>query len=147
MCVTTLRKNIKKLKTRFFLRLRNRGFKKYTLVKLFSKITYAQRNELLKKDTPLSNVCESVTFQQAEWRMILDGERACASSQEEIGNEATCALTTLNALNSINDNSTNNATNPDNRAETSRYSRVTSPKGWILFFSPPRLFTLKILAK
>ena len=40
-----------------------------------------------------------------------------------------------------------NATNPDNRAETSRHSRVTSPEGWILVFSPPRLFTLKILAK
>ena len=79
--------------------------------------------------------------------MILDGKRTYASSQEEIGNEATSALTALNALNSINNNSTNNATNPDNRAETSHHSRVTSPEGWILVFSPPRLFTLKILAK
>ena len=116
-------------------------------MKLFSKITYAQRNELLKKDTPLSNSCETGTFQEAEKRMILDGERVYASSQEEIRDEATSALTALNALNSINNNSTNNATNPDNRAETSRHSRVTSPEGWILVFSPPRLFTLKILAK
>ena len=115
-------------------------------MKLSSKITYAQRNELLKKDTPLSNICKSITFQEAERKMILDGERVYASSQEEIGDKATSALTALNALNSIN-NSTNNATNPDNRTEISRHSRVTSPEGWILVFSPPRLFTLKILAK
>ena len=36
-----------KLKTGFFLRLRNRGFKRCVLMKLFSKITYAQRKELL----------------------------------------------------------------------------------------------------
>jgi len=136
----TEEKNFKKLKTRFFLRLRNRNFKKYTLMKLFSKITYAQRNEVLKTDTPLSNVCESVTFQEAERKMILDGERVFASSQEEIGDKATSALTALNALNSIINNSTN-ATNPDNRAETSRHSRFTSPEGWILVFSPPRLST------
>ena len=39
----TEEKNFKKLRTRFFLRLRNRGFKKYTLMKLFSKITYSQK--------------------------------------------------------------------------------------------------------
>ena len=91
MCFTTLRKkNFKKLKTRFFLWLCNRGFKKYTLMKLFSKITYAQRNELLKKDTPLSNICEPITFQEAERRMILDGERALASSQEDAGVAPCC---------------------------------------------------------
>ena len=39
-------KKIKKLKTHFALRLRNRGFKKYTLMKLFSKITYSQKTLL-----------------------------------------------------------------------------------------------------
>ena len=54
-------------------------------------------------------------------------------------------------LQALNNNATNNnnmtATNPDSRAETSRHSRVTSSEGWILVFSPPRFFTLKILAK
>ena len=79
----TEEKNFKKLKVRFFLRLRNRGFRKYMLSKLFSKITYAQRDELLKIDTPLSNALNSVTLQEAERRMILDGEKALAASQEE----------------------------------------------------------------
>ena len=45
----TEEKNFKKLRVRFFLRLRTRGFRKYTLTKLFSKVTYSQRNGLLKK--------------------------------------------------------------------------------------------------
>ena len=104
----TKEKNFKKLKTRFFLRLRNRGFKKYTLMKLFSKITYAQRNELLKIDTPLSNTCDSVTLLEAERRMILIGERALESSQEEHGVAATSALTAFHALNNFNNNTNNN---------------------------------------
>ena len=71
-------------------------------MKLFSKITYAQRNELLKKDTPLSNIYESVTFQEAERRMILKGERALASSQEDHGVAATSVPTALHALNNTN---------------------------------------------
>ena len=46
----TEEQNFRKLKTRFFVRLRNRGLRKCVLMKLFSKITYAQRNELLKID-------------------------------------------------------------------------------------------------
>ena len=76
----TEEKNFKKLWVRFFLRLRNRGFRKYMLSKLFSKITYTQRDELLKKDIPLSNALNSVTLQEAEKRMILDGEKALAAS-------------------------------------------------------------------
>ena len=37
----TKEKNFKQLRVHFFLRLRNRGFRKYTLTKLFSKVTYA----------------------------------------------------------------------------------------------------------
>ena len=120
-------------------------------MKLFSKITYAQRNELLKKDAPLLNVCEPITFQEAERRMLRDGERAFANSQEEHGDEATSVPTALNS--SINNNNINNsykntnATHPENKAETSRNSRIASLEGWILVFSPPWLFTLKILAK
>ena len=115
-------------------------------MKFFSKITYAQRNELLKKDSPLSNMCEPITFQEAERRMLLDGERAFANSQEEQGDEATSVLPALNnSINNINMNT--NATNPESRAETSRHPRSASLEGWILVFSPPRPFTLKILAK
>ena len=81
----TEEKNFKKLRVRFFLRLRNRGFRKYTLTKLFSKVTYAQRNELLKKETPLSNAITSVTLQEAEMRLHLDGERILRASQGERG--------------------------------------------------------------
>ena len=129
----TEEKNFKKLRVRFFLRLRNRGFRKYTLKKLFSKITYAQRNELLKKDTPLSNAFYSVTLQEAEKRVILDGERMWAASQEET--EAVETTAGLAHSNSTNNN--NNITNQDSMAEISRHSRALSPEGWNLVFSPP----------
>ena len=77
----TEEKNFKKLKTQFFLRLRNRGFKKYLLLKLFSKITYAQRNELLNKEKLFSNNCEPVTYQEAERRLLREGEQLFAQSQ------------------------------------------------------------------
>ena len=133
----TEEKNFKKLRVRFFLRLRNRGFRKYTLKKLFSKITYAQRNELLKKDTPLSNAIYSVTLQEAEKRVILDGERMWAASQEET--EAVGTTVGLAHSNSTN----NNITNQDSMAKISRHSRTLSPEGWNLVFSPPRLCIFK----
>ena len=82
----TEEKNFKKLKTQFFLRLRNRGFKKYLLLKLFSKITYAQRNKLLNKEELFSNDCEPVTYQEAEKRLLREGEQLFAQSQ---GDEVT----------------------------------------------------------
>ena len=111
------------------------------LSKLFSKITYTQRDELLKIDAPLSNVLNSVTLQEAEKRMILDGEKALAASQEEAKAEDIPALTELLAHN-LNNNSTNNNnrhTDPRNTAGTSRHSRVLSIEGWNLVFSPPWL--------
>jgi hypothetical protein len=77
----TEEKNFKKLKTQFFLRLRNRGFKKYLLLKLFSKITYAQRNKLLNKEKCFSNDCEPVTYQEAEKKLLREGEQLFAQSQ------------------------------------------------------------------
>ena len=129
---------------RFFLRLRNRGFRKYMLSKLFSKITYAQRDELLKIDAPLSNALNSVTLQEAERRMILDGEKALAASQEEAKAKDIPARMELLAHNHNNNtNSTNNNnshhTDPRNTAGTSRHSRVLSIEGWNLVFSPPWL--------
>ena len=137
MRYNTEEKNFKKLRVRFFLRLRNRGFRKYTLTKLFSKITYAQRNELLKTDTPLSNICNSVTLQEAEKRMLLDGEKSLAASQEEPEAAVMPDHTALHA----NNNNTNNNHNTTNqsRANISHHSRVFSSEGWNLVFSPPWL--------
>ena len=104
---------------------------------MFSKITYAQRNELLKKDTPLSNICESVNFQEAERRMILDGERALASSQEDHGVAATSVPTALHVLNNLTNTHSMTATHLDSKAETSCHLRIASLDGWILVFSLP----------
>ena len=111
------------------------------LTKLFSKVTYAQRNELLKTDTPLSNVCNSVTLQEAEKRMLLDGEKSLAASQEETEDAAIPVHKALHANNNTNINN-NNMTN-QNRANASRHSRVLSPEGWNLVFSPPQLCTIE----
>ena len=135
----TEEKNFKKLRVRFFLRLRNRGFRKYMLSKLFSKITYTQRDELLKKDTPLSNAFNSVTLQEAEKRMILDSEKALAASQEEAKAEDIPAHMVLLAHNNSTTNNNSNRTDPRNTAGTSRHSRVLSNEGWNLVFSPPWL--------
>ena len=132
----TEEKNFKKLRVRFFLRLRNRGFKKYMLKKLFSKVTYAQRNELLKTDnSPLSNGCNSVTLQEAEKRMLHEGEKRLAASQGETEDADT---TVHRALHANNNNINNNNNTNQNKANVSRHSRVLSPKGWNLVFSPPQ---------
>ena len=125
--------NFKKLRMRFFLRLRNRGFKKYMLKRLFSKVTYAQRNELLKKDNPpLSNECNSVTLQEAEKRMLLDGEKILTASQEET-EDAAIAVRRARLDNNITNNNSN--INPS-KANASRHSRVLSPEGWNLCLLP-----------
>ena len=117
----------------FFLRLRNHGFRKYILTKLFSKITYAQRNELLKTGTPLSSVYNYVTLQEAEKRMLLDGEKCLATSQEEPEAAVIPDHTALHTNNNNNHNTTNQC-----RANISHHSRVLSPEGWNLVFSPPQ---------
>ena len=129
----TEEKNFKKLRVCFFLRLRNHGFRKYTLTKLFSKVTYAQRNELLKKETPPSNTITSVTLQEAEMRLHLDGERILRASQGEAEAEAAAILDPTAH--------TPNSTTNRNMANISRHSRFLSPEGWNLVFSPPRLCT------
>ena len=76
MRYNTEEKIFKKLRCQFFHRLRNRGFKKYVLSKLFQHVTYSQRDKLLNTELPLPNVCEPLTIQEAETRIILDGEAA-----------------------------------------------------------------------
>jgi len=77
----TEEKNFSKLKTRFFLRLRNRGFRKYVLIKLFQHVTYAQRNKLLNSNTTLPIVCNQLTLQEAELKIIQEGEETFNLSQ------------------------------------------------------------------
>ena len=100
----TEEKNFKKLRMRFFLRLRNRGFKKYLLNNLFSKITYAERNKLLSSEVPFSNICEPVTYQEAERSLLRDGEELFAQSQGDGATYAppTSALPTLSTLSTLN---------------------------------------------
>jgi len=64
----------------FFLRLRNRGFKKYVLSKLFRQVTYSQRNKLLNTELPLPNVCQPLTVLEAERRILPEGEETFSLS-------------------------------------------------------------------
>ena len=77
----TEEKFFKKLRTRFFLCLRNRGFKKHALSKLFRHVTYSQRNKLLNTELPLPNVCQPLTVQEAERRILPEGEETFSLSQ------------------------------------------------------------------
>ena len=121
-------KNFKKLKTQFFLRLRNRGFKKYLLLKLFSKITYAQRNKLLNKEKFFSNDCEPVTYQEAEKKLLREGEQLFAQSQ---GDEATTVLQAshLATPNSVQDK---DRSIQDTAEDINFRSGITSLEGWNL---------------
>ena len=104
MCVTIQRgKNFKKLKTHFFLRLRNPGFRKYVLKKLFQHVTYSQSDKLLSSKLSLPTVCESLTLQEAEMTIIREGEEIFNPSQEEeVLSLADPTALTNNATNQIN---------------------------------------------
>ena len=96
-------KHFKKLRTRFFVRLRNRGFKKYVLSKLFRHVTYLQRNKLLNTVLPLPNVCQPLTIQEEERRILLEGEETFSLSQgdEETSHpQDTIRTRTLNTVSS-----------------------------------------------
>ena len=49
--------NFLKLRNKFFDRLRNRGFRKYTLSKLFSAVKYSSRNKLLATNDTMYYCC------------------------------------------------------------------------------------------
>ena len=68
-----------------------------------------------------------VTFQEAESRMLRDGERALKSSQEGTRDEVSSTLKALNALNNSSNHNTT-ATYPENRAETSASQGLLLPK-------------------
>ena len=107
-------KNFTKLKIRFIVRLRNRGFRKYLLKKLFQHVTYAQRNELLNSKISTPTVCDSLTLQEAETRIIRGGEEIFNLSQEEevasLTNPRTLTLSTTNLRSSNNKDQTNTGT-------------------------------------
>ena len=146
---TEKNKKFKKLRCRFFHRLRNRGFKKYVLSKLFQHVTYSQRDKLLNTELPLPNVCEPLTIQEAETRIILDGEAAYSLSQ---GDEATSdpldfnprTSTFLNATNSINSNS---KIAQGNTRILGHHLGSTSTEGRVSFRQATRLFHIKNMAK
>ena len=128
----TEEKNYKKLKTRFFLRLRNRGFRKYVLVKLFQHVTYSQRNELLNIEMPFPNVCQPLTLQETERIIVQEGEAAFALSQEgEVPRILPAQLPTIAHNKVVLFHS--NETNRGNTEEISRHLGITSTEGLGIF--------------
>jgi hypothetical protein len=78
-------------------------------MKLFSKTTYAQRNELLETDAPFSNMFKPITSQEAELRILRGREIAISfCSVPPAPNHNNTLRTTLN-----------NTTNQRSMAETS----------------------------
>ena len=130
-----------------FLRLRNRGFKKYVLSKLFQHVTYSQRDKLLNTELPLPNVCEPLTIQEAERRILLDGEAAYSLSQ---GDEGTTSHLVSNPQSStflLNNNSNSNNTIAQGNARIiGRHQGITSTEGRVSFRQAIRLFHIKNMA-
>ena len=112
----TEEKIFKKLKMRFFLRLHNRGFKKCVLTKLFRNVTYSQRNKLLKLESPLPNVCQPLTMQEAERRILQEGEAMFSLSKQD-------GASTLNAV------QTQTCSMPKNTAGASFHQGISSTEG------------------
>ena len=142
----TEEKTFVKLRTRFFLRLRNRGFKKYLLKKLFQHVTYSQRNELLNSKVSSPIVCESLTLQEAETSIISEGEEIFNLSQEE--EAAFLVDPNPSNPNASDNNLSNNNNNNDHTSmgTTGLRPGITSTEGWIVFSRQAALlFTLKIL--
>ena len=143
----TEEKNFKKLKTRFFLRLRNLGFLKYVLTKLFRNVTYSQRNKLLKIESPLPNVCQLLTMQEAERRILQEGEALFALSQED-GVTFAHPASTLNAALTFNAAAqTQTCYMPKSTAGTSIHQGIISTEGLKkAFLQAVRLFHIKNIA-
>ena len=100
-------------------------------------------------ELPLPNVCEPLTIQEAETRIILDGEAAYSLSQ---GDKATSdpldfnprTNTFLNATNSINSNS---KIAQGNTRILGHHLGSTSTEGRVSFRQATRLFHIKNMAK
>ena len=101
-------KKFKKLKTRFCLRLIE-GLGNF-LTKLFQPVTYSQRNKLLNSDLTFHIVCESLTIQEAEMRIIEEREATFTLLHEDYFGRGG------NATNKISLFSNNNTTDQRNTA-------------------------------
>ena len=105
-------------------------------------------DKLLNTELSLPNICEPLTIQEAEMRIILDGEAAYSLSQ---GDEATSdpldfnprTSTFLNATNSINSNS---KIAQGNTRILGHHLGSTSTEGRVSFRQATRLFHIKNMA-
>jgi hypothetical protein len=84
----TIKKNFLKIKRKFFTRLRNRGYTKIFLARLFSKIKFASRNKLLAISADNENYRETGK-DRSDTEIINDAERMfqLTFSEEEIPKE------------------------------------------------------------
>ena len=84
----TIKKNFLKIKRKFFIRLRNRGYKKIFLARLFSKIKFGSRNKLLAISADNENYRETGK-NRSDTEIINDAERMfqLTFSEEEIPQE------------------------------------------------------------
>ena len=70
---------------------------------MFKHVTYSQKDKLLISKHSLSTVCESLTLQEAEMRIIQEGEEIFNLSQgEEALSLADPITSTNNTINQLN---------------------------------------------
>jgi len=116
------------------------------LFKLFQHVTYSQRNKLLNTEISLPNVCQPLTLQEAERKIVQEGEAAFAFSQE---GEAPRILPEL--LPTATNNKVilfrNNTATQGNMEETSRHLGIISTEGLGAFRHAFWLFHIKNIAK
>ena len=83
--VNTLEENFVKIKREFFIRLRNRGYKKVFLSRLFRKVKFESRNKLLAISAENENYRE-IGNDRSDTNLVNDAERMFQKtfSEEEI---------------------------------------------------------------
>ena len=74
----TIKKNFFKIKRKFFIRLRNRGYTKNFLLRLFGKIKFGSRNKLLVISADNENYRET-SNSGSDTNLINDAERSILS--------------------------------------------------------------------
>ena len=81
----TQKKNFLKIKRKFFVRLRNRGYKKVFLARLFKKVKYGTRNKLLAISADNENY-RGIGNDRSDTSLVNDAERMFQQtfSEEEI---------------------------------------------------------------
>ena len=102
MRFNTLKRNFAKIKCKFFQRLRNRGYAKKFLSRLFSKIKFGCRNELLAISENIIDEFE-IDSERSDTVLINDAERMFQNVFSEVNrpmenNPKTSVLITLTLL-------------------------------------------------